>query len=171
MKNIIFVGGIHGVGKGTICKAIARSNNIIHYSASEIIRWKEISLKENKQVLDITSTQKRLLTGLEMLIKDDNLYILDAHYCLLNARRKPERINEETFHLINPKVFAIVVEKEEVIYERLKDRDSIHYDLSLLQEFQKMEIEYAKFLSDQFNRPYIEIKDQNSSMLIKYLAE
>jgi len=38
-KEIIFIGGIHGVGKGTLCKRIASDLNIIHLSASEVLKW------------------------------------------------------------------------------------------------------------------------------------
>ena len=43
---IIFIGGIHGVGKGTICKEIASKTDIIHITASEIIKWNEIPWKQ-----------------------------------------------------------------------------------------------------------------------------
>lgn len=39
MKNdIIFIGGIHGVGKGTLCKRIESELGIIHLSASEVLK-------------------------------------------------------------------------------------------------------------------------------------
>jgi len=50
MKNIIFIGGIHGVGKGTLCEKVCNDLNLLHLSASEVLKWEEISEKENKLV-------------------------------------------------------------------------------------------------------------------------
>ena len=61
MKNIIFIGGIHGVGKGTLCEKVCNELNLQHLSASEVLKWEEISEKENKLVNDFTLTQNRLI--------------------------------------------------------------------------------------------------------------
>jgi len=168
-RNIIFIGGIHGVGKGTICKKISVTNKITHLSASDVLKWDEISKKENKLVNNLDTTQNRLIKGLDAIIKNTGTYLLDGHYCLLNSKSKPEKVSEKTFEIINPKVMAIVIEETEIIYERLKQRDGTKYSLSLLNEMQKMEIEYAKFLSSKYNKPYIEILKGNFIKLIEYL--
>lgn len=168
-RNIIFIGGIHGVGKGTICKKISVSKKITHLSASKVLKWNEISTKENKLVKSLDTTQSRLIKGLDALIKNINTYLLDGHYCLLNSNSKPEKVSEKTFEIINPKVMAIVIEETEIIYERLKQRDGTKYSLSLLNEMQEMEIDYAKYLSSKFNKPYVEIHKNNYGNLNKYL--
>lgn len=168
-RNIIFIGGIHGVGKGTICKKISSSKNINHLSASKVLKWNKISTKENKLVNSLYTTQSRLIKGLDALIQNTDTYLLDGHYCLLNSKSKPEKVSEKTFEIIAPKVMAIVIEDTEVIYERLKQRDGTKYSLSLLDEMQEMEIDYAKYLSSKFNKPYVEIHKSNYENLNKYL--
>ena len=37
MKNIIFVGGIHGVGKGTFCNLITKQTGIANYSSGKLL--------------------------------------------------------------------------------------------------------------------------------------
>lgn len=69
MKNIIFIGGIHGVGKGTLCEKVCNKLNIKHLSASEVLKWEEISEKENKLVKDFTLTQNRLITNLKYIVR------------------------------------------------------------------------------------------------------
>lgn len=61
MDNIIFIGGIHGVGKGTVCKEIASKTDLVHITASQILKWDEISSSDNKLVNNISSTQERLI--------------------------------------------------------------------------------------------------------------
>lgn len=71
-NNIIFIGGIHGVGKGTICKKITdQFSDLIHTSASKLLKWEEISTPENKQVQNFESTQDRLIKGLKATIEKD----------------------------------------------------------------------------------------------------
>jgi adenylate kinase len=161
MKNIIFIGGIHGVGKGAICKEIALKTDIIHLTASQILKWEEISDNDNKLVKNITSTQNRLIKGLKNLIKKDKKYLLDGHFCLLNSNEVPSRIDEETFDQINPKVIAIVIDDIEEIAKRLEARDGKIYDRNVLNQLQQMETEYAKYLSNKYSIPYIKIQDGN----------
>lgn len=165
-NNIIFIGGIHGVGKGTICKEIALKTNLIHITASEILKWNEISSTSNKLVSNISSTQERLIHGLKNLIEKDKQYLLDGHFCLLNSLGEPCKIDEETFDNINPKIISIVIDDVKNIYKRLESRDNKKYDIIVLDKLQEMEIEYAKYLSKKYNIPYIEIKNSDYKSLL-----
>jgi adenylate kinase len=169
MKNIIFVGGIHGVGKGTICNEIALKTGLIHITASQILKWEEISDSDNKLVKNIASTQSRLIKGLKNLIKNDQKYLLDGHFCLLNSDGIPSRIDENTFDQINPKAIAIVIDDVKNIVKRLEARDGKRYDVEILNELQQMEIEYAKYLSNKISIPYVEIINGNFNQLIKFI--
>ncbi|OXA76800.1 adenylate kinase [Flavobacterium aquidurense] len=166
-ENIYFIGGIHGVGKGTICKEITSRTDLIHITASEVLKWNEISLSENKLVKNISSTQERLIYGLENLIEEDKEYLLDGHFCLLNSSGLPIRIDEDTFDQINPKAIVIVIDDVEKIAKRLELRDSKIYSIQILNDLQEMEIEYAKYLSDKYSIPYIEIRGGNYNQLIE----
>jgi len=102
MKNIIFIGGIHGVGKGTLCEKVCNDLNLLHLSASEVLKWEEISEKDNKLVKDFTLTQNRLITNLQQIVKENERYVLDGHYCLLNNDNVPKKIDFDTFKSIHP---------------------------------------------------------------------
>ena len=166
MENIIFIGGIHGVGKETICKEIASKTDLIHITASEILKWNEISSSDNKLVNNISSTQERLINGLKNLIKNDKKYLLDGHFCLLNANCIPCKIDEDTFDSINPKIISIVIDDIGKIVDRLEKRDNKKYDIKILDELQKMEIEHAKYLSKKYSIPYIEIINNDYKSLL-----
>src|SRR5690606_18775242 len=101
--NIIFIGGIHGVGKSTICQHICRELNMVYLSASELLKWEEINDDaNNKKVKDIPFTQNRLITGLFNTIQKRHFYLLDGHYCLLNGKAEVEKISIDIFMQINP---------------------------------------------------------------------
>ena len=118
---------------------------------------------------NITSTQERLIKGLKNLTKKDKKYLLDGHFCLLNSKGIPSRIDKDTFEQINPKAIAIVIEDVEKIAKRLEARDGKIYDTKVLNQLQQMEIEYAKYLSNKYSIPYIEIQDGNYTELMKII--
>ena len=55
-SNIIFVGGIHGVGKGYICSELTKSYNIRHLVSSEVLQWDK---GNEKRVYILTKMFKR----------------------------------------------------------------------------------------------------------------
>ena len=169
-NKIIFVGGIHGVGKGAICKKICKSSNFIHITASEILKWNEISEPNNKRVSNIQSTQDRLLEGLSKIVKKGEGYLLDGHFCLLNSKNEVEKVPIETFNKISPKLIAVVTAEVGVTKERLEKRDNKSYNFDLLKSMQTCEIKYAQQISLKLKVPFIEIKDGNYHPLVKVIS-
>lgn len=169
MKNLYFIGGIHGVGKGTMCKEIIKNSNIIHLSASDVLKWEEISPLHNKKVEDFKLSQDRLLNNLFKIIDPKKNYLLDGHFCLLNSNNQPKKIAKETFIELNPKAFIIVLDKIEFIKERLEIRDNISYDIKILNKFQDLELEYSISLSIELHIPLIKITNGDIQNLLIFL--
>lgn len=163
MKNdIIFIGGIHGVGKGTLCERIESELGIVHLSASEVLKWKELNVdSSDKRVTDIDSTQDRLLNNLKRIIIPGQTYLLDGHFCLLNKENKIEKVPEDVFIGINPKKIIVVSETPEIISKRLSQRDGRIYETSLLKEMQNIEIEHAKYISNLLGVEIYEIQSDS----------
>ena len=169
MNNLIFVGGIHGVGKGTICDKICEKTDFVHITASEILRWDEISELGNKKVENIQDTQERLISGLEKVLKKNGKYLLDGHFCLFNSDVEFEKIPMETFETISPKLIVIVTNQIGLIKERLEKRDDKEYDFELLKSMQASEKEYAQQISLKLKVPFVEIKDGNYQSLTEII--
>jgi adenylate kinase len=169
LNNLIFIGGIHGVGKGTICDRICLQTDFVHITASEILRWNEISKPDNKKVENIQSTQDRLIAGLDKALKKNENYLLDGHFCLFNSEGQVEKVPMETFEKIAPKLIVIVTTKIDLIKGRLEKRDKKGYDFDLLKSMQTSEKEYAQQISLELDVPFVEIKDGNYQSLIEIL--
>jgi adenylate kinase len=151
-SNISFIGGIHGVGKSTICKKICADLNIQYLSASEVLKWKELNTDhKNKKVENISLTQNRLIDNLIKLVDPHKHYLLDGHYCLLDKESNITEIPFETFELINPASLHIITGEVSEIKSRLENRDKRLYDYELLDSMQKQEIKYALELSKKLN--------------------
>ena len=148
LDNITFIGGIHGVGKSTICRQICDEIKLEYLSASDLIKWKDINEDaQNKKVKNIPETQDGLILGLTNNIQKHKYYILDGHYCLLNSENKIVNIPLDTFKLINPISLNIILGDIGEIKSRLEKRDNRPYDEDLLSRMQEGELNYARQLS------------------------
>lgn len=162
-NKIIFIGGIHGVGKGTLCKKLSTENKIPHFSSSDLLKWNEISAKENKVVKDFNHTQNRLLNGIENQIEKNKLTLLDGHFCLINQNGTPEKIDEEVFRLIQPIAICIKIQDVDTIHERLEIRDGNKYKIETLNAMQELELSQALKVSQLLSIPLFQV-NQNSSI-------
>jgi len=171
MNKIIFIGGIHGSGKGTICNQISKEFEIPHFSCSQLLKWEEISSRSNKKVDDFEVTQDRLLNGIRSNISPDKLTLLDGHFCLLNREGIPEKIEEQTFIDINPILIAIVTEDVNTIHERLEYRDGNTYDLNILDKMQQLEYSQAKIVSSLLTIPLIDLNSKNVEEIYKFIKK
>jgi len=173
VKNIIFIGGVHGVGKGHICQIIKSNVNIIQLTASDILKWKDISAIKNKLVEAINETQDLLILNLKKIAGKEKDYLLDGHYCLLNQNGEGEKIPFKTFEDLNLSKLIIVFEDAKTIKQRLEIRDSKEYDLEQITHFQNMEVNYAYEISQKLNLPLLEIRSSNYNQetLINFIDE
>jgi adenylate kinase len=176
-RKIIFVGGVHGVGKTTLCNTIASRFNIKHFSASNLIYIeKEEEHLRNKQVENITENQDFLVTAIDKYLKTENWYLLDGHFCLLSKNNEVTKIPYSTFEDICPSAILVLIDEPENIYTRLSSRDSIKHELALLRSFQEQEISYAQYITDKLNIPLLmcnatEIDDKIYTFIENLLAQ
>lgn len=162
-KNIVFVGGIHGVGKTTLCRSVSNELGVIHLTASEILSWSEDQNK--KQVNDILEMQRRLISGLERFCKDDRLYLLDGHYCLLDQAGNITEIPIEIFEQINPKLLVLINGDLESIQARLQERDQQRYNMDMLIKFKKTEAEHAQKVASKLGNDLYMVQNTDRESL------
>lgn len=155
-RRIIFIAGVHGVGKTTLCKDVAAKFNIEHFSASNLIsRSKEEKYLRSKRVENIVGNQDDLVVAINKHFNSTKWYLLDGHFCLLNKDNEITQIPYSTYEGISPSAILVLVDKPENIYARLSSRDSIRHDLALLRSFQEQEILYAEDIKDRLSIPYL----------------
>lgn len=155
-KNIIFVGGVHCVGKTTFSRSIKKNiPQIETLSCSEVLKWKNPS---DKNVVDIEDNQKRLIANLIEIIDIDKPYLLDGHFCLLDNENNVERIGEEIFSDINPGIIILLIEDPDIIKKRLLERDSKEYSIEILECLISEEAKYAQEIAQLIEVPIHKIK-------------
>ncbi|WP_054942599.1 ATP-binding protein [Paenibacillus ihuae] len=162
MRNIIFVAGIHGVGKTSFCKEISAQYNIKSFSASQLISSKtNIDYFENKKVSNIDENQNILIEAIKELRLHNNLFILEGHFCLLDKHGVISRIPKSTFFSLQIKGIIVLSAPIEIIYSRLKNRGTEVVSISFLKKFLEEEMIYSHEISNILDVPYIVHNDIN----------
>lgn len=164
MDNLIFVGGIHGVGKTYFCNTVSHKYNIASYSASELIsRQRREPLSTDKKVGNISVNQNILLKSLLGLKIGTKWFMLDGHFCLINSQGKVDRVPETTFQCLLPKGIIVVVDSAEKIHERLRVRDGIAFSIDFIRQFQNEELMYSREIATTLSVPY-RVHNSNESV-------
>jgi adenylate kinase len=172
----IFVGGIHGVGKSTICSDICAEFNIPHLTASDLIRqYKKETLIQDvdreKRVGNISTNQDILITALNNSVIEDDTYILDGHFTLFDSLGLVKPIPTNVFFQIKPKALFVITEKPETIQLRLMDRDESDYNLYKLSEMQKAETVHARRVSEEIGVNLHEVSSSQLDLLRDYIKD
>lgn len=154
--RLIFLGGVHGTGKGVFCEQLCRATPWQYLSASELLKWTEYAEDpRNKAVRSIPETQERLLAGLERVCNPGERYVLDGHFTLLDASNNVSRVDQQIFESIAPEAILVKTERSALVKERLQLRDGKTYPLTLIERMLADEATYSEELSRQLNVPYL----------------
>ena len=107
------------------------------------------------------------------MIEFDRKYVLDGHFCLLDKDGEVKRVPFETFRAINPSGIVVLTDSPSLIVKRLSERDNTKYTTSLIDSFQKEEIEYAKEVASILSIPFIELKGaiSNTEKFRKFVSD
>ncbi|MFQ6371940.1 ATP-binding protein [Shewanella sp. YIC-542] len=150
--DIYFIAGIHGVGKGTLCKMLSSHLNLDFYSCSDIIKANSKYVEKSKGVKDAKENQSSLLMGISKL--KCNKVALDGHFCLLNSMGGIVELDYDVFDCINPKKVVTVTCDANEVSNRLIHRDGTSPDVALLDEFQQKELKRSIEFSSSRNLPH-----------------
>lgn len=156
MDRLTFVGGIHGVGKSTFCKAMAGRYEAQHIIAGDLIR-RELKSQQGKPVTSVEKNQDVLVAALAKIERSAPLLILDGHFCLVSTSNGVSEIPARTFEEIAPNSLVLLTHDIEVVQGRLRRRDDKAPSIALLSEFQEREILHARAISRLLDIPLVEL--------------
>ena len=154
-SDIIFIGGVHGVGKTYFRNKFLLSAGWYGVSASEIIKQKAGEVNINKRTAAIEDNQKLLQEGLSSIKQRFYRIALDGHFSLINKTGQVTLVSEDTFTGIEPSAIIVLTAPVEIIYDRLRARDDQKYTISFISSFQNQEIKYAKKVADRLRIPIL----------------
>lgn len=155
MKDgIIFVAGIYGVGKSTLCERLGLSIGIPCYSAGDLISaLNGETYGRNKTVVNKEKNQDILVAAVNDRLQKDTAFILAGHFCIFDKSFNVERLPESVFSLM-PISKVILLESEVTkVSENLRYRDSRCYPLDALKSLKQCEKMQCEKITKQLGLP------------------
>lgn len=174
---LIFIGGIHGVGKTFFCEQLINkvpnnvSQNIVFTSASHIINTEKNDYKDqSKLVSDVDLNQKLLIQGVKKLKEKGGVIILDGHFCLLTTEKEIVQLNPDVFEsLAIDELILLVPSDVSVIRERYSTRgDNYLSNWDGLDNFVLSESEQAQKIADSLSIPLSKFKNDDFRGFYQY---
>ncbi|MGA7179835.1 MAG: AAA family ATPase [Thiobacillaceae bacterium] len=173
MGRVIFIAGVHGVGKTTLCTGVSNSDEFIHKSASQLIREaKESAIARNsKTVADIPGNQKLLIDAVTRITKSGKTLLLDGHFALLNMARKAEALPTKVFSDLGVDAIVLIHDTTARIVERLMQRDGRRPRFDGIKTLQELENSRAKIVAEELGLPLFRVKAFDNSGFAHALTE
>lgn len=170
--HVIFVAGIHGVGKTTLCAALAGTEGVVHKSAGQIIREADAAALSDstKAVGDIDYTQHLLAHGVDRIRQEHRDLLLDGHFALVNGSGQVESIAKEVFEALTLDGIVLVHDSPREVYERLIARDDNSFTLATLTELESVEAGTAEAIAKALEIPLVRVKAEDQGGFEKACA-
>ena len=152
VKKIIFVAGIYGVGKTTLCEKLSNVLKISSYSASDLISKQNNELYGiNKYVADSDKNQDILINQVSMI--KDNIFILNGHFCLKAPNNNIILLKDDVFKQLSLSVIILIEASPHDVIQNLHTRDQRNYDFNYIERLLMREKNQAIHISKKYNIP------------------
>jgi adenylate kinase len=151
---VIFVGGIHGSGKTTFCRELAKRTGLSHRTVSEIIKEEiiDLQLDMTKRTSNLARNQRALIAWLDRNRNSKNL-ILDGHFALLDESQDIYCVDLDVFRAIAPIGVIYLNAPIDVALQRLETRDGKIWSAEVLKQLADAEAHWAKNVAKKLNIP------------------
>jgi adenylate kinase len=151
--TLIFIGGIHGVGKTTLCKKVFSPLGFHCMTASSLIEAYGRRTNKNKRVEDVPGNQSVLIEQLNNEKKNHCRLLLDGHFTLLNSNNQIEPIDLSVFQKMKPSLLIFIKGDPKELVKRLAVRDGREWSLTIVKSFQRAEENHALLVSRTLGIP------------------
>lgn len=144
---IIFISGIHGVGKTTLAEKISRKLNVKHLSASDLIAIELGDRKKTKKAGDMLKSQNSLIFAMSKIKNNANPIILDGHFVLRVDQGIYTSIPEVVFKSIGIDFVILIEDEITYILNRLNERGDFSWNYYELKKMAELERKQAILIS------------------------
>ncbi|MES2366205.1 MAG: ATP-binding protein [Pseudomonadota bacterium] len=172
--GVIFVAGVHAVGKTTACAYAADVLRIPHYAASSLIKAEKASAipVHGKAVADVDGNQVLLIRGVHKACeRHDGRIILDGHFTLSKPRGEIEAIALDVFRALELDGVVIFQDEPAVIAERLNLRDGGGGNPGAIALHQEAELAHAHSISVELSVPIKILSAFDSAGLVSTISD
>lgn len=153
--SVIFLAGVHGVGKGFLGAPVAEELGISHMTASQLIREEKghASWASDKRVSELDDNQDALIRAVakRRIVSPDIL--LDGHFVLRGVSGEMVRLAQRVFSELQLSGVILLTEEASTISQRLIERDGIIVNPISIAELAAEEMLHAQTVCRALNMP------------------
>jgi adenylate kinase len=167
--KVIFITGVHGVGKSFLGAQVSKSLNIDHCTASTLIReekghatWgtdKRVSEVEDNQLALIRAVKRRRDLGVNLL--------LDGHFVLRDASGELLKLSKGVFAELTLAGVVLLTENPLIIAERLIGRDGVTVGTKSIAEHAAAVYRHVEEVCGELKIPLAVLQSADAAMLTK----
>ena len=153
--SVIFLAGVHGVGKGYVGAPAAQTLGFSHFTASQIIREEkgQATWGTDKNTSDLDDNQLALICAVSQRRVTHKNILLDRHFVLRNAQGVLTQLETNVFRELQLTGVILLTEESNVIASRLATRDKGETDVDAISELAKAELAHARRVCQELGLP------------------
>jgi adenylate kinase len=157
--SVIFLAGVHGVGKGFLGAPVASSMGVAHLTASQLIREEkgQATWGLDKKTSDLDDNQLALIRAVAQRRLTHPNILLDGHFVLRNAQGVLTPLATSVFKELHLTGVILLTEDESIIASRLALRDKGTPDFQAIFELAAAELKHAQVVCTELKLPFTQI--------------
>jgi adenylate kinase len=157
--SVIFLAGVHGVGKGFLGTPVANSMGITHLTASQLIREEkgQATWGNDKKTSDLDDNQLALIRAVAHRRLTHPGILLDGHFVLRNAQGVLTPLATTVFKELHLTGVILLTEGAKIIARRLAMRDKGTPDVQAISELAEAELAHAQVVCNELELPFTQI--------------
>ena len=169
--STIFIAGVYGTGKSTLCSASCKRLHIPAFSAGDLIsKINGEQYGANKAVADKDYNQVLLAQRVRELTDEHRQIILAGHFCIFNADNGVEILPESVYSALSIARIVLLESDIQTIIANLRRRDGKDYSEKSVSMLIEKEREQSKRISKQLKCPLDIYKMTFTDRDLNYIA-
>lgn len=146
----LFVAGVYGVGKSTLCKQLSEALHIPFFSAGDLIsKINGEQYGANKAVSDKYNNQDILSIEVHSQLKNNPRIILAGHFCIFTKDNQVDHLPEAVFQELVITKILLLESNTEKLLSNLSLRDKRRYTYQQILALQQAEQAMSKRIAAQ----------------------
>ena len=136
MGSAVFVSGVYGVWKSTLCDGLSKKCRINYYSAGDVISSVNgEKYGSNKTVKDKELHQHILVEKITEKLESERIILLAGHFCILGNDGEVEQLSLHTYSKLQLSSIILLESDPDIIIQNLSRRDGKKYSVKQIETF------------------------------------
>jgi adenylate kinase len=143
--HLIFLAGIHGVGKSYLGTPVAKNLGMDYFTASQLIREEKgrATWGVDKHVAEIDDNQLALIRAVARKRSEAQSILLDGHFVLRGQLGELIRLEKNVFAELKFSAVILLTENPQTVARRIEERDGVTTDHASITNLANEEYSHA----------------------------